>query len=166
MVKSPFILLLFAVSTLICAEENAFPSCGITVREGIYRNFDPQNSAWTVAARSQIISKTADGIELAGEKAELEAVSLLKSRINLDNKKLKQLSGVVVAKRCVHKDFVYVEIKVDANSVRVSQTLKDDMAKSFAENPTPKSNTGGHDRKATDFNQLEELIKKMQKKTQ
>jgi hypothetical protein len=163
MVKHLFISLLVTASALICAEETGFPGCGIAIREGIYRNVDLRNSEWTVTSRSQIISKAKDGIELASEKAELEAVSLLKSRISPDNKKLKQLSGVVVTKRCVHKDFVYVEIKVDANSVRASQSVKDHMEKSFAENPTPKSNAGTHNRQVTDFSELEESLKKMQR---
>lgn len=163
MVKHPFISLLVMASALVCAEETGYPSCGIVLREGIYRNVDSRNSGWTVTSRSQIVPKAKDSIELASEKAELEAVSLLKSRINLDHKKLKQLSGVLVTKRCIHKDFVYVEIKVDANSVRASQSVKDHMEKSFAENPTPKSSVGAHNRQGTDFSELEESLKKMQR---
>lgn len=139
--------------------------CSGALQTGVQKKTVHNTTGWSAISKEEILANNSNAIFLAKEIAESKSLMLLASVLkNNTDKKIKTVIGAKVINSCVNKNFVYVQTWVDDISIQQAEVLKSSIANSLANNPTPRSANTQSLKESDSTNDLENLVKEMNKK--
>ena len=138
-------------------------NCNFFIKEGLRKIQDKVNPGWFATARATFELEKAESIEIARNKAEMQAFMLLTSVYGDNNKSSKRIVGGGITNVCINKNFIYVEVKIDSESIKQAESVKSMSTKSLSDNPTPRSTSEPNKTADSDISELEDIVRGMQR---
>jgi hypothetical protein len=143
------------------------PVCPSQPQAGVLKKSINGINGWSSVAREELLANHEKASNLATEIAHTKSLQLLAALKNPPDKKSNSVAGAKIIQTCVYQNHVYVQTWVDDVSIQQAQALKADMAKSLANNPTPRSpNTTMDSKDSESTSELEDLVKDMHRSHQ
>ncbi len=136
--------------------------CNFSIKEGLRKIQDKANPVWFATARATFELDNAESIEIARSKAELKAFMILASELyGYVNKETKRILGGKITNVCISKNSIYVEVKIDSESIKQAESVKSMSTSSLSDNPTPRSTSDSKKTADSDTSELEDIVRGM-----
>ena len=155
-----------ALTGILCipifALSEILPDCSRVLQTGVQKKPLRNSTGWSAISSEEILANSPTALSMAKEIAETNSFLLLASVLkNNTNKKIKTVIGAKVINACVYKNFVYVQTWVDDISIQQAEAMKSSIANSLANNPTPRNANTQLKKESDSTNDLENLVKEM-----
>ena len=138
------------------------PDCSGVLQTGVQKKPVRNTTGWSVISSEEIHANSPTALSMAKEIAETNSFMLLASVLkNNTDKKIKTVIGAKVINACIYKNFVYVQTWVDDISIQQAEAMKSSMTNSLANNPTPRNANIQLKKESDSTNDLENLVKEM-----